>query len=537
MKKAIIKLIVLFIAFVNVCLSQDLSTFRKYCDRNSLLVAESSDLTSAVNDFLRYDFATNVRWESVKELVAHADQGFFSDDEMTSIQLNFSRFIEEVQPGSALASVFMVEGKPAWQIIFESNSDALRKEMTKISNSLSRVFFDDFDEDFTLPKEGEIFEITGLNIYWISLGNMVVISNQPTICHRITEDSHSSPNSFRSLNDSRTYAAIANKIGRFERPPSSAIKIQFNPSFVSVLSGLVEEKVARCWQLHEVVGVGLSLNAFKSNENEDRCELVINGFAKVTEPRVGIANAVRLLPFPRELPDLPKDRLLFAFVNLDYDHFENQKKSLFDKAYGAGAYQKYLGSRSIVTRTLGAQFENDRIASLGDTHGTCWYEVSDGYRRCSLSSLDNAELMIKTKRDLSEVLSELSDANGYVETDIYGVPAMISKRESKTLGKVGWVFKDDWIAQGNVEFLDKFVLSNSVPTSGEILELTKHLNEYVSFEKGHSGIVATWPGFWGTKLKGQAIYNAPLQRFPCWSVPRFRPVPRFPPLFRPPFSP
>ncbi len=126
----------------------------------------------------------------------------------------------------------------------------------------------------------------------------------------------------------------------------ASLNIQISPKIASLFWTFLDEKQQRARGLNEIVGAGLALNVFKSALDSDSNELIVNAFVKATEPRLGIANAIRLAGPPKEFPDLPTDKVFFAYINIDYPYFYQEKRNLFDNAYGEGSYTDRVNGRS-----------------------------------------------------------------------------------------------------------------------------------------------------------------------------------------------
>ena len=520
------------------CLGNEKTTGAQWLDGKQLVVIEIPNPIGFHKRLQRTDFCQNPRWSEFWQIVSHPEFGFTDQRFADGFWQWQEASIQSIEPGNIVFSVKSL-APLTWQMIIRSEAVDPERAVLEIAETWVDLNClppdespgndpkDDRDSPSQSLQVKEFATVQGHviwqagNVYFAAMEDWITASNQPaevetTIRRMVDEDA-----SFRPLNQNRRYLNVKGAINRSRSGSSTGADIHVDPQFAYFLAGWLDEKEQRAWGANEILSLGLSISLIPSRDRDGRIETVIDGFVIPSEPRTGVAAAVKLADRPAKMPQIDGDICAFFQINMDWGYWASEKERLFNLANGEDSYASYLASRSGMSRQIGDRsFQKIRRTISGTAQGQCYFKKPGGkeirfiaFR--NLRSADDVETEIGVIEETTRRMSRRSSNVGYERGEMEGVPAMISRFSARGQRFV-MAFLDEWIVQSDEETMASVCRQGLGRVYPEQVEaMIQRLLAHSTIKDKRSIVVALFPDGWRelqhtllSKTQTQRIYQS-----------------------------
>jgi|GEM_PF-4484304 len=424
------------------------------------LVVSVGDASLILGDIMSTAVATDSRWSRCWEYIVDTEFGFWEEAQYAILQEARHIIEDKLCVRDCVAGFPNVDGDK-WYIVCRTDSDDAIGALRSLEKCLALLWFKDDvkqksgDSDgsgyLPDPLERDLNIVTFWNqrCFFERSGNLLLLSNSESLVGKLADKgSMKQIDEKGSLVASRVHQTLS-AVMETKSPKSNSINVFIGGNGVAkVLSrfiGEMDESVARTWGLNEVSAFGLAVHFCRPSSSGDgsgneATELIVDGFALVTQPRTGIFRHVELKGFPPEFPALPKDVALCWFINMDWKRYSDGLTRVKEEVEGAQ-------SADVVTSQEAYRRALSEI--VGNLRGQCWcYDDAGKIGNLDFKNINDVEKMSDL---IVASTSKSSPSPGFVyeRTELGGRPAVLAKLGDDQ--RIGTMFVEQWMYTG-IEF-------------------------------------------------------------------------------------
>lgn len=507
----------------------------KWFDADPLAAVEIDDLGGLLERFVDTDLARHQAWDVFFDNLTHPEHGDLSPESREILGQLGARIAEELDPCNVV--VVVESGAPlSWACVAHTgavDADAVVKRMVADIERCIAVRESDAEktgdengsdsgDDATgsMPAGGSgsgggdetavddpvqlregVFAHSAFDgqVQWAVMGHALIVASKVDQVEKLVARIAGEGGTFTPLNESRRYQSMESLLG-LEAVSSASIKVHLDPQLVWLVTNYFEEQQVRAWGLHEIVGLGVAVHLCDSRDRPGTNEIAFNAFARITEPRTGIAAAVEGLEMPEQLPPMMDEVEFFWYRNIDQPKFWKVYGRLYDVAYGEGSYRARL-DRGTPDLEASRELRRKYHAASGNLIGGYWYEGELGTGIVSFQQVLDADALIANQLESTAMAGDVLPYKMAPET-INGYPCVLLRMKTSNKMPYGTLYRDGWKLNAKEDLLQEMA-SRPMQTGApaRIESMIRQLDSYFPTESEPFFLVATFPGYWETRLE------------------------------------